>query len=69
MTLEDEHPRSEGVQYATRKEWKQLLIDPERMKQLGQTGNKTYLQLSLMVKIESDAVKNNISQELGMLSS
>ena len=32
MTPEDEHPRSEGVQYATRKEWKQLLIDPERMK-------------------------------------
>ena len=29
MTLEDEPPRSEGVQYAPMEEWRALLIAPE----------------------------------------
>ena len=37
MTLEDELPRSEGVQYATGEERRAIKIDPERMKQLGHT--------------------------------
>ena len=37
MTLEDELPRSEGVQYATGEERRAIKIDPERMKQLGRT--------------------------------
>ena len=35
----DKPPRSEGVQYATRKWGRQLLIAPERMKRLGQCRN------------------------------
>ena len=38
----------------------QLLIAPERMKQLGQSGNAG-LQMCLVVKVKSDAVKNNIA--------
>ena len=38
LTPEDEPHRSEGVQYVTEEEWGQLLIAPERMKQLGQSG-------------------------------
>ena len=37
MTLEDELPRSEGVQYATGEERRAIKIDPERMKKLGRT--------------------------------
>ena len=37
MTLKDELPRSEGVQYATGEERREIKIDPERMKQLGRT--------------------------------
>ena len=39
MTLEDEPPRLEGVQKAKEEEQRELLIAPERMKQLGQSGN------------------------------
>ena len=37
MTPEDEAPMSEGVQYGTKKEWRAILIAPERMKRLGQS--------------------------------
>ena len=39
----------------------QLLIGPERMKWLGQSGNDTPLWMWLVVKVKSDAVKNNIA--------
>ena len=39
----------------------QLLIAPERIKLLGQSGNDAQLWMCLMVKIMSDAVKNNIA--------
>jgi len=45
----------------------QLLIAPERMKHLGQSGNDTQLWMWLVVKVESDGVKNNIAWEPGML--
>ena len=41
MTLKDESPRLEGVQYATGEE--QRTITVERMKQLGQSRNDTQL--------------------------
>ena len=41
MTLKDESPGSEGVQYATGEE--RRTITPERMKQLGQSRNDTQL--------------------------
>ena len=46
----------------------QLLIDPERMKQLSQSRNDAQLWMCLVVKVKSDAVKNNITQEPGILS-
>ena len=43
------------------KSGEQLLIAPERMKQLGQSGNNAQLWMCLVVKVKSDAVKNNIA--------
>ena len=45
----------------------QLLIVPERMKHLGQRRNDAQLWMCLVVKVESDAIKNNIAKEYGML--
>ena len=45
----------------------QLLIAPERMKWLGQSRNDAPLWRCLVVKVISDAVKNNIAQEPGLL--
>ena len=39
----------------------QLLIAPERMKGLGQSGDDSQLRICLVVKVKSDAVKNNIA--------
>ena len=39
----------------------QLLLAPERIKRLGQSGNITKLWMCLVVKVNSDAVKNNIA--------
>jgi len=36
-------------------------IAPKRMKRLGQSRNDTYLWVCLVVKVKSDAVKNNIA--------
>ena len=58
MTLEDEFPRLEGVQYATGEEQRLLLIAPERMKCLGQSRNNAQMWMWLMVKVKSEAVKN-----------
>ena len=38
----------------------QLLIVPEKMKKLGQSGNEAPLWMSLLVKVKSSALKNNI---------
>ena len=39
----------------------QLLLAPERIKRLGQSGNISKLWMYLVVKVNSDAVKNNIA--------
>ena len=44
-----------------------LLIDPKRMKQLGQSGNNAQLWVCLVVKRKPEAVKNNTAYKLGML--
>ena len=41
MTLEDEPPRSEGLQYATGEVWSTITL--ERMKRLSQSGNDAQL--------------------------
>ena len=42
-------------------------ITPERMKRQNQSRNNAQWWMCLVVKIKSDAVKNNIAQEPGML--
>ena len=64
MTLEDELPRSLSAQYATEKRGE---MAPEGMKRLSRSENNAQLWMCLVVKVKSDAVKNNIAQEPGML--
>ena len=42
-------------------------IAPEGKKRLSQSGNNAQLWMCLVVKLKSDAVKNNISLGSGML--
>ena len=42
-------------------------IIPEGMKRLSQSRNDAQLWLHLVVKVKSDAVKNSIAKESGML--
>ena len=67
MTPEDEPPRSEVSNMLLGKIREQLLIAPERMKSLGQSGNVPQLWMCLVVKVKFDAVKNNIAYESGIL--
>ena len=50
-----------------RKSLGQLPIAPDRMKWLSQSRNNAQLWMCLVVKVRSDAVKQNIAQEPGML--
>ena len=61
MILEDEPPRWENVQYATAEEERAITNSLRKMKWLGQNGNDTQLCMCLVVKVKSDAVKNNIA--------
>ena len=69
MTPEDHPTGQEVANMLLRKSGGQLLIAPERMKQPGQSGNDAQLWMCLVKKVKSDAVKNNIAQEPGMLDS
>ena len=60
----DEHPRSIGVQDATGEERRN---SSERKERLSQNGHDTQLWICLVVKVKSDALKNNNTQERGML--
>ena len=39
----------------------QLLMAPERMEMLGQSGNDAQLWMCLVLKVKSNAIKNNIA--------
>ena len=58
MMLKDELHRSIGTQYTTEKSRE---IAPEGMKSLSQSRNNAQLWMCLVVKVKSDAVKNNIA--------
>ena len=58
--------RSDGIQYATGKSGGQLLISPERMKRLGQSGNDTQFRMCLVVKVKSSAIKNRPASRHGL---
>ena len=66
MTSEDEPFRSKGVQYATEEKQREITYS-SRMKWVGQSGNDIQLWMSLVVKANSVALKNNIAKEPGML--
>ena len=49
------------------KNGEQFLVALERMKWLGQSRNDAQLWMWLVMKVKSDAVKNNTAQEPGIL--
>ena len=61
MTLEDETPGQKVSNMLLGKSRGQLLIAPERMKRLSQSRNNVQLRMCLVVKVKSNAVKNNIA--------
>ena len=58
MTLKDETHRSSEFQMLLEKSGE---TSPERMKRMTQSGNDAQVWMYLMVKVKSDAVKNNIA--------
>ena len=58
MILEDESPRSEGVQYAIGEEQGEITNSSRKNEGAGQSRN-TQLWMCLGVKVKSDAIKNN----------
>ena len=59
MTPEDESKDREMSNMLLGKSRGQLLIAPERMKLLGQSGNHAQLWMCLVVKVKFNAKKNN----------
>ena len=59
MTSEDELHRSEGVQYATVEEWRANTNNSRENEAAGQSGKDAQLWMCLVVKVKSDAIKNN----------
>ena len=57
-TLKDELPRSEGSNMLLERSGE---IAPEGMKRLSQSGKDAQLWMCLVVKVKSNAVKNNIA--------
>ena len=67
VTLDNEPPGWKVSIMLLGKSGGQLLIAPERMKLLDQSRNDAQLWMCLVVKVKSDAVKNNVAWEPGML--
>ena len=61
MTLDDEPHSGKMSSMLLGESRGQLLISPERMKELCQSGNEVQLWMCLVVKVKSDAVQKNIS--------
>ena len=59
MTLEDEPPRLEGVHNAPGEEWRTITNSCRKNKEAGSKQKQHWL--CLVVKVKSDAVKNNIA--------
>ena len=59
MAPEDEPPCKKVSNILLGKNGGQLQRAPERMKQRGQSRNNAQLWMCLMMKVKSDAVKNN----------
>ena len=60
MTLEEEPPGQKVSNMLLGKSGGQLQIAPERTKWLGLSGNDAQLWMCLVMKVKSDAIKNNL---------
>ena len=60
-------PKREGVNILLQKSGGKLLVAPERMKLLGQSGNDNQLWMFMGMKVKSNTVKNTIAEESRML--
>ena len=60
MTLENEISKLESIQYATGEE-QRAITNSFRKNETGQTRNNAQLWKCLVVKVNSDAIKNNIA--------
>ena len=70
MMLEEELPRSEGVQYASGEEWRSIIntpVAPARMKQQDRSRSDAQVWTCLVVKAKSHVVKKNIALEASMV--
>ena len=63
MTLKDELPRAVGAQYATGEEWRNSY---RRNEEAESKKKQCPSWICLVVKVKSNAVKNNTAQEPGM---
>ena len=61
MILEDESPRSEGVQYATGIEQRAITNNSRKNEETEQKWKKCSVWIFLQVKVKSDVVKNKIA--------
>ena len=65
-TLEYEPPGWKVFNILLGKGGRQLLIAPERLKQLGQSRNDAQLWMCLVAKVKSSASKNNAAQDMNL---
>ena len=65
--LQDELPRSEGVQYAPGEEQRRTTNSLRRMKRLDLIGNDAQLWICQLTKVKSDAAKNSTALQPEML--
>ena len=61
LTPEDEPPRSEDVHYAMGEKWRAITNSSRKNEVAGQRGNDARLWMSLVVKVKSEVVKNNMA--------
>ena len=67
MKPKDEHPRSEGVQYATGEEQRAISHSSRKNEAAGPKRRDAYLWMCLVMKVKSDAMKNSIAEKAGVL--
>ena len=58
ITLKGELPRSVGAQHATGEEWRN---SSRKNEEAESSGNNAQVWMCLVVKIKSDAIKNNLA--------
>ena len=61
MTLEDEPPRSEGVQYPTGEEQRAITNSSRKNEAAGPKQKGHSVWMCRVVKVKSSAIKNNIA--------